>query len=160
MPFVDDSHRDVQRLIEALGHLPDAVVLPPFIVVSGLPGTGKSYFSRRLRDKIPAAIVESDTLRKALFSNPTYSPAESAYLFRVCYLLIEELLQKGVPLIFDATNLTESHREQLYHIADVTGAKLILVRVEAPPALVRQRMEARRSATDSRTTLKLTGRSI
>ena len=139
---------DVRKLSESLGQLPEPTVNPAFIVVSGLPGSGKSYFCRRLSQRLPYPILESDALRKVLFTSPDYSLGESNRLFRVCHLLIEELLRKGIPLIFDATNLIERHREHLYHIADIVGAKLIIVRVEAPPELVRQRLHDRLSPAD------------
>lgn len=139
---------DVQKLRESLGPLPEPTVNPAFIVVSGLPGTGKSYFCRRLSQRLPYPILESDALRKALSPSPDYSLKESNRLFRACHLLIEQLLTKGIPLIFDATNLIERHRERLYHIADSVGARLIIVRVEAPPELVRQRLNDRLSSTD------------
>jgi predicted kinase len=63
-------------------------------------------------------------------------------------MLIEELLEKGIPLILDSTNLIERHRERLYHIAESEGARLILVRVEAPPELVRQRLKDRLLSLD------------
>ena len=124
------------------------MVNPAFIMVSGLPGTGKSYFCRKLADRLPFPILESDDLRKVIFPSPDYSPDESNRLFQACHRLIEELLRKGIPLIFDATNLIERHREHLYRIADNVGAKLILVRVEAPPELVRQRLSDRPSTTE------------
>lgn len=135
---------DVEKLAQSLGNLPLPVLCPPFVVVSGLPGTGKSHFCHALAERTPLAILESDALRKVLFPSPTYTLQESAYLFQVTHLLIEKLLKRGIPLILDATNLSERHREQLYHIADRTGAKLILVSTQAPPDLVRQRLEARR----------------
>jgi len=134
---------DVQRLTESLGELPDPAVEPAFIVVSGLPGTGKSYFCSRLAERLPFIILESDVLRKALFSSLTYSAPESSRLFRACHLLIERLLKKGIPVILDATNLSERYRERLYNIADRLEVKLVLVRVEAPPEMVRERLSAR-----------------
>ena len=139
---------DVAKLKESLNLLPEPMIMPPFIVVSGLPGTGKSFFCRKLAERIPFLVLESDVLRKGLFVTPTYSAEESAHLFSVCHLLIEELLQKGIPIIFDATNLSERHRERLYHISDKTGAKLILVRIEAPPTMVRQRLLSREEKAD------------
>lgn len=135
---------DVQRLIESLGELPELVAEPVFIAVSGLPGTGKSYFCSRLAERLPVVILESDALRKALFPSPSYSPQESSRLFRAVRLLIERLLKKGNSLILDATNLSERHREYLYSIADRLGVKLVLVRVEAPPQVVHERLKARR----------------
>ena len=134
---------DVQRLTDSLGRLPEPVVEPTFIAVSGLPGTGKSYFCNQLAKRLPLVILESDALRKVLFSSPSYSPQESSRLFQTIHLLIERLLKKGVSLILDATNLSERYRERLYNIADRLGAKLILVRVEAPPQVVYERLKSR-----------------
>ena len=139
----DQLTRDVERLRQSLPQLPEPVVKPPFIVVSGLPGTGKSYLCHRLAERIPLVTLESDALRKLLFPSPTYTPKESSRLFQACHCLIEELLRRGTPLILDATNLEERHRERLYHIAEQIGAKLILVWVKAPPEVVHQRLEER-----------------
>ena len=109
----------------------------------GLPGTGKSYFCRRLAERLPFLVLESDALRKSLFPSPTYSAPESSHLFRTIHYLIEGLLKKGIPLILDATNLSERHRERLYNIAERLNTKLILVRVEAPSDLVQERLKAR-----------------
>jgi predicted kinase len=145
---VEDSRllADVQRLTESLGELPEAVTEPAFIAVSGLPGTGKSYFCQRLAERLPLVILESDALRRVLFPEPGYSPEESARLFRALHLLIERLLRRGISLVLDATNLSERFRERLYHIADRLGVRLILVRVEAPPEVVYQRLKVRQQA--------------
>lgn len=134
---------DAQRLSESLGELPEPVVEPVFIVVSGLPGTGKTYFCSKLAERLPFIILESDALRKALFSSPIYSLPESSRLFRAIHHLIEGLLKRGISLILDATNLSERYRERLYNIADRLNVKLILVRVEAPPDVVYERLKAR-----------------
>ena len=139
---------DVQRLTESLEQLPEPVVKPAFIVVSGLPGTGKSYFCSQLTQRLPLVILESDALRKVLFPSPNYSPLESAHLFQTIHRLIERLLKRGIPLILDATNLSEREREHLYRIADRLEAKLILVRVEAPPEVVQERLKARQEAVN------------
>jgi len=142
---VEDTqlHSDVQRLTESFGQLPEPVAEPVFIAVSGLPGTGKSYFCSKLAEKLHFVILESDALRKALFPLPSYSQQESSRLFRACHLLIERLLRKGISLILDATNLSERYREHLYSIADRLNVKLLLVRVEAPPQIVRERLESK-----------------
>ena len=134
---------DIERLLGSLGYLPDPEAEPSFIVISGLPGTGKSYFSTKLVEKFPAKILESDSLRRSLFPQPTYSANESSQLFRTIHLLIERLLKRGIPLILDATNLSEHYRERLYSIAERLSAKLIMVKVIAPPPVVYERLKAR-----------------
>jgi len=130
--------------------LPEPVAEPCLIVVSGLPGTGKSYFCNRLAERLPSVVLESDVLRKSLFSSPSYSLKESSQLFRAIHRLIERLLAKGIPLILDATNLSERNREYLYSIAERLDVRLVLVRVEAPPEVVRQRLEARRGNSENK----------
>jgi predicted kinase len=142
---VEDSQlsSDVGRLAASLDKLPEAVVKSAFIVVSGLPGTGKTYFCTKLAERLRFVVLESDALRKTLFTSPSYSPEESARLFRALHQLIETLLKKGISLILDATNLSERNRERLYSIAGRLDAKLVLVRVEAPPEVVYQRLKSR-----------------
>jgi predicted kinase len=140
---------NLQQLTDGLGELPEPVVKPAFVAVSGLPGTGKSYFCAKLAESLPFVILESDALRKTLFSPPSYSPEESARLFKTLHLLIEKLLKKGIPLILDATNLSERDRERLYNIADRLDARLILVRMEAPPELVYKRLKARKNGANA-----------
>ena len=138
-PLIVDAH----RLAGTFSVLPEAEAQPTIIVVSGLPGTGKSYFCRRLAERLPFLILESDALRKQLFPAPAYSTEESTHLFRAIYQLIEDLLKKGIPIIVDATNLEERHREHLYNIAERLSARLILVSVQAPPELVEKRLKKR-----------------
>lgn len=137
------------RLKASLGPLPEPIAHPAFVVVSGLPGTGKSFFCRKLAQRRPFYIVESDAMRKLLFPTPDYSLTESARLFAALHGLLEWLLRSGVPVIFDATNLSERYRTQLYRISNRAGARLILVRVEAPPAVAQQRLLSRKSAANS-----------
>jgi predicted kinase len=134
---------DVEKLAGSLGELPGLVAKPVLVIVSGLPGTGKSYFCRRLAERLPSVTLESDALRRVLFTLPSYSLPESAQLFKAIRLLIEKLLNKGVSLILDATNLSERYREYLYSIADRLEVKLIMVWVEAPASVVKERLRAR-----------------
>ena len=134
---------DVSVLRHGLANLPEPVASPALIVVSGLPGTGKSYFCRKLAQKIDLIILESDSMRKQLFPSPNYGKEESTQLFQACHGLVDELLRKGINVALDATNLEEHNRERLYHIADQAEAKLVIVRMEAPPEVVRQRLERR-----------------
>jgi len=139
---------DVSVLKQSLTRLPEPTANPALIIVSGLPGTGKSHFCRKLAERMDIVILESDSLRRRLFATPSYSKEESTQLFRACHSLVEELLRKGVSVALDATNLEEHNREQLYHIADQSGARLVVVRMEAPVEVVQQRLERRSRRED------------
>ena len=144
-----DIEKDVRILKQGIKDFPEPVVSPAFVVVSGLPGTGKSFFCRKLAEESNFCILESDALRKMLFPSPNYSAEESSVLFIACHRLIEDLLTHGIPVIFDATNLSENNREQLYRISDRAAGKLVLVRVEAPAELVYTRLQTRKITPDN-----------
>jgi len=144
-----DDAQDVDRILGALGPLPPSRHHPALVVVSGLPGTGKSLFCRELRRRTGVAVLESDALRKLLFSRPSYSSEESQRLFAAIHTAIARLLAAGISCTLDATNLKERHRQPLYDIAEELGAKLILVEVTAAPDVVRRRLAARTNYGDA-----------
>ena len=138
---------NLEKLKSSLGDLPEPVLKPVFIIISGLPGTGKSYLSKKLAEIIPACIIESDAVRKMLWNKPVYDSMESESLFRVCHKLAENLLKDGISVVFDATNLTEYHRERLYNIGEKTNAKMLIVATTASEEVVRQRLDKRKSGS-------------
>ena len=141
---IKDFAENVQSVVENMGSIPDPVSHPVMVVLVGLPGSGKSYFGRRLGERISIAHVESDWIRKFIFLTPVYNAKENNILFRTCHMLLERLLSQGVDILFDATNLVEANRERLYNIAYKTDARLILVKVGAPSDLIFQRLEHRK----------------
>jgi len=79
-------NQDLAKLRENLGLLPEAVANPGFVVVSGLPGTGKTFFCRKMAEKQPFCILRatqyarlySPLLTTALLKAPEYSPHVTA----------------------------------------------------------------------------------
>lgn len=147
MPF--DLSRSIAKVEAAL--LPpdmETTAYPVLIMMSGLPGSGKSYLSQRLVQQLPAIIVESDRVRKVLFPQPTYSAQESTTVHRTCQQVMRRLLNKGVRVIFDATNLVAFQREILYNLADRSGARLLIIRTVAPEQVIRERLEGRKGTAE------------
>jgi predicted kinase len=137
------SH-DARRLLQSLvGLLPEPVIHPMLVAISGLPGTGKSFFSRRLAKRVPLAVLESDALRKLLTPNPIHTTKESNRLFQAIHEVIDLLLGQQIPALLDATTLAEAHREHLHRLAERHNANLMLVLMKASPSVVRERLEAR-----------------
>jgi predicted kinase len=136
---------DAARLAKRLKRLPKPVTDPALVILTGLPGTGKSHLASALARKCDLLILESDALRNVLFTPPAYSAEENARLFAAVHALIEHLLRKGIPIVMDATSLLEVHREQLYLIAQRSEARPIIVRVTAPRELVHRRLSDRKT---------------
>ena len=116
----------------------------PFLVMlSGLPGTGKSHFARRLAQRLPLVVVGSDRTRKALIPEPEYTREEHQRVFSACHRVIEELLKQGRTVVFDATNLTEGFRQPLLDLARRRGAPTHIILFTAPLRVIRRRLQDR-----------------
>ena len=138
--------RDADRLEVSLGGLPKARRRPALIILIGLPGSGKSHFARQLAKRYPAAILDSDSLRGVLYESPQHTDQENARLFPAIQLLTRRLLDRRVPVLLDATNLKEAYRRPSYRLAKEAGARLVIVRLRAPFAVMRERLAKRDAA--------------
>ena len=135
-----------ETILRALLPIDQVNAEPVLFVFSGLPGTGKSFLARKIAERVPCVIVETDFVRKMLICKPTYAATESAFVHRVAHQVIQRLLRSGRRVIYDATNLAEWHRERAYRLADQTRAKLVVVRTVAPEDVMRARLAERFTA--------------
>ncbi len=62
-----DLDQAVAKVEERLANTEETTAWPVLIMLCGLPATGKSYLARRLVERVPFVIVETDFVRKALF---------------------------------------------------------------------------------------------
>jgi predicted kinase len=141
--MTDKLDEYVAQVEEQLPNSEETTADPVLIMLSGLPGTGKSYLARGLTEILPFVIIESDQVRKILFPQCEYTGEESQWVHRTCHALMTKLLRKGVRVIYDATNLYERHRELVYRIADREGVKLIIVKVVASEQDAAERLSKR-----------------
>jgi predicted kinase len=113
------------------------------VLLCGLPGAGKTTLARSLAPRVRAAHIESDRFRRQLFGEPVFSSRENDGLFRAIQSATRRLLQDGVSVVVDATNLTDADRTPFQRIAEAAHASLTVVAVEAPGAVIEARLEAR-----------------
>ena len=142
---------DVSRILQATPTRAPAPAVDSTVVVLtiGLPASGKSTFARRLAPLIDATILESDSIRRLLFNNPTFTRIESKRLFTAIHGAARHLLDAGRNVIIDATSIRESDRRPVYNIADAASARLLLLNFVASPDVIEQRLMRRMGAPES-----------
>lgn len=110
------------------------------ILLSGLPGAGKTTFAHALAKVMSFEHVESDAIRRGFASQPSYTPAESARVFGRAERIAASALAVHRHALIDATNLSPGDRKRFVRLAHRTGATLIAIRVIAPDATIRARL--------------------
>jgi adenylylsulfate kinase len=93
-------------------------VAPAFAVwLTGLPASGKSAIAKALLARLQArgldtAVLESDVLRTLLTPRPRYDESERELFYEAMAHLGAFLVERGVPVIFDATANRRAYRDR------------------------------------------------
>jgi predicted kinase len=144
------SHEDIRGLAEkvfnrlALSPPVGEGRQPVLLILTGLPGSGKTYLARALCERVPFTLVGSDPLRAALFEQMSYTPEENRLVYAVADALLWRLLRERRDVIYDAVNLSERRRADLRRLALDAGARPITVLLRAPEHVIWLRLAARR----------------
>ena len=110
------------------------------VLLSGLPGSGKTTFAARLASQLDAGVQESDRVRLELFPRRRYTRKENAAVFATVRERAEGVLADGRDVIVDATNLRGWERSGFLELAAGQGAPVVAVRLTAPDAVLRERL--------------------
>lgn len=138
------SKNDIQTVYNNLSLSPPVNGRPPALVMmTGLPGSGKSHLARILCESAPFTLLGSDPVRAVLFKCPQYTPTENAVVYDVVDALIWRLLRENRDVVYDAVNLSESRRWGVRVLGLDAGARALTVHTVAPAAIIRKRLAAR-----------------
>ncbi len=126
---------------------------PLLILMHGCSGTGKSYLAERLAQSINAIVVRSSVERQRIYRELSLQGEQidlyGADMDTRAYLKIAEiteiLLRTGQTVILDATFLKQRIRRQFEQLATRYNCPLRIIHCEAPDAVIRERLEQRRS---------------
>lgn len=117
---------------------------PLLIAVIGLPGAGKSFFSRRFAEAFGAPLISFDEIRKEIFSEMSHSSDEDTIVARVAGLELRELLKTKKTIVIDGGHNPRVSRMELNKLAHSNKYDTLYVWVQADERIARSRSLHRR----------------
>jgi len=119
------------------------------IMVMGLPGSGKSFFARRLSDCLGATYIGSDELRKEMGLMGEYQLAFKQLVYDAMFEKAKEVIQNHGNAVLDSTFFLQEIRDKAKQLADKYGAELIPILVEAEESIIGERLSQPRDDSEA-----------
>ena len=119
------------------------------IIVSGLPGSGKSYFASRLAARLDAEYINSDKTRMAMNRMGRYSVEDKWLVYDRMAELAAGFLDLGKDVVLDGTFYLRTFRERFAELARRRNTDIQYIEVIADDAIVRQRLSRPRKYSEA-----------
>ncbi|MBM3818828.1 MAG: hypothetical protein FJW14_07425 [Acidimicrobiia bacterium] len=131
------------------------------VAIGGLSGAGKTTLSRRMAARLGAPpgglLLRSEAARKRLFGiaddarqQPAYNPSVARSIYRLVTREALDVARSGYVAVVDATLGLDEWRIDIRRAAERAGVPLIGLWLDAPVAVLEQRVrESRAEATDA-----------
>ncbi len=110
------------------------------ILVSGLPGSGKSYFASRLAAGLGAQYINSDKTRKEMNRMGRYTFEDKRVVYERMAALTDEAMKRGSDVVVDATFYNLIFRKLFIGLAEQHNVPLRLIEVVAEEAIAKERL--------------------
>jgi uncharacterized protein len=122
------------------------------VAIGGLSGSGKSTLAAALAPSLGARVLRSDVIRKRLFGvAPEMRLPDTAYAAEVSRRVYAQLcrqtaeaLAAGYSVMIDAVSLKPAERASFAALAKAAGVPFSGLWLEAPAAMMEQRLRSRR----------------
>jgi predicted kinase len=110
------------------------------VIVSGLPGSGKSFFAEKLAKILDAEYLNSDKVRHELHAAGKYSFRDKLIVYKQMAADTARLLGENKSVVVDATFYHHTMRELFLQIAKCYHCPIHVIEVTADENKIRQRL--------------------
>ena len=125
------------------------------VLVTGLPGTGKTTIAKGLIDKYLSEYIyiSTDEVRKKhfnltehhyeAFNQKIYSQDKRNIIYSIINVLVEILLSQNFSVIVEGTFYSRDKREPIINICEKLNHKYIIIQTTYPEILIQKRFQKR-----------------
>lgn len=113
------------------------------IIMMGYSGSGKTTVAREVSNRFGMYHLVADDLREALFMDPKFTNREHEIVFNAMDYLLGVLLNNGVSVVYDGNINRKKFRDQKRKISDRYKANNLVVWVDTPYNVAKERVQVR-----------------
>ena len=120
------------------------------VLVGGLPGSGKTYFAKKLAGETDAILFSSDKVRKFLGASGRYNIEDKLHVYKELASLAEsELINSKKRVVIDATFYHQSMRLLFTELATRLWVPLYFIWIYANEKVIMKRTQIPREDSEA-----------
>ncbi len=119
------------------------------IIISGLPGTGKTTLAKKIADEFGFVMVSMDEIKEVMWDTMghefdfEFTDKIGKTAFELLFHFLESSLSKGVSLVIEAHFHPELNNERFNKLKEKYGVNLIQIYCDCETEVLRKRFSAR-----------------
>lgn len=119
------------------------------LIVFGLPGTGKTYFSRHLEEDIEAIHLNTDIVRKKAGLQGRYDKKTKEKVYNLLLKEVTVKVSENHDVIVDGTFQKKEIRDNFWDMAKRLKQQVFFIEIKAKDETVKQRMKSERDYSEA-----------
>jgi len=114
---------------------------PICIILIGLPGSGKTFISKKLTERLPLVYLSEELVQAFLVPNKTFFDRGEEAVLELIYTTIDKLLHTKYSVIFDANLKKLENRMAIKSIVDKARSQIITLYLNCPENIAFDRLK-------------------
>ncbi len=119
------------------------------IMVTGLPGTGKTTYAKTLADSIGGRHFNTDIIRDQLNMRGQYDEASKRMIYEALFKHTQSCLKRGLPVVVDGTFFRKELREPFVDLAEELNCSIFWVEIKADEPIIKERVSQKREFSEA-----------